>query len=303
MPEAELGVTLRNAQEPEGEPNPEVEEQGLLVVEEDAAFNRPQEEVAEDGAEIQHQNFEQVEEFPEPDDRGNDGQEQEQADQGKEPDDVEQPGRADRDQEPDPGAQNVDRAPTPHAEGFVLDDLPVEEWDEEPWLSARSESDVRRELEDDQRRNKDGPPTPETTKPDSPIDLLDSAQPGTNSPQWAGSKNYEYLIDEKQPSTDLFGTVLLRLRIRRGAGHVLELCPDAGQRVTVNGAQWTLIMCCQRARIFYVWVHNGPENYLAFAKDVTAVTRIPDSKKGQAEDLRIKVTCFVLLNFVSHVCI
>ena len=152
-----------------------------MVVEEDAAFNRPQEEVAEDGAEIQHQNFEQVEEFPEPDDRGNDGQEQEQVDQGKEPDDVEQPGRADRDQEPDPGAQNGDRAPTPHAEGFVLDDLPVEEWEEEPWLSARSESDVRRELEDDLRRNKDGPPTPETTKPDSPIDLLDSAQPGTNS--------------------------------------------------------------------------------------------------------------------------
>ena len=50
MPEAEI---LRNAQEPEGGSNPEVEEQRLLVGEDDTVLNIHQDQVAEAGADVE----------------------------------------------------------------------------------------------------------------------------------------------------------------------------------------------------------------------------------------------------------
>ena len=114
-----------------------------------------------------------------------------------------------------------------------------------------------------------------------------------NEYNWEGSKNYEYCVHDVQPSTELFGTVLSRLRIRRSAKLTIEVVPDDGQRLTIQGEKWMVVMCCREARIFYVWVNRGNENYMALAKDVTAAEPIPSSFKREAEDLRIKVTCFV----------
>ena len=182
----------------------------------------------------------------------------------------------------------VAHPPRPHRHGFVLEDCNVEIYSD----SSSSSSD------------NGAPPTPLTPKPTPTpeINLVGSSPTpkSQKSPEWQGTKNYRYCVHPSQPCTRLFGTVLERLRIRRN-GRQVEICPGAGQSVTIEGKKVAVLLCVKYNRIFYVWVCREDTGEMEMVKDVESVEELSAAAKRTTEDLRIQVL-FSVIKLCFYLC-